>query len=129
MKEKAIETQIKNFFRYHGGWIQKVHSGLMKKSYAYRKGKRKGMERSHWMHLADQGTPDLIGCLSGKFIAIEVKKDMKEIAKWEKTAKTDRRSAAQHAQQRRIREAGGVTLVVASVEEVENDLRFLSLIP
>lgn len=129
MSEKVIETQIIAFIRYNGGWVQKVQSGMMKKAYAYRTGDRQGMERSHWIHLADQGTPDLLACISGKFVAIEVKKDAKEMEKWEKSAETDKRSAAQHVQQEKIREAGGITLVVCSVEEVEADLRELKLLP
>lgn len=128
MKEKSVETQIIMFLRYQGFWVQKVHSGMMKKSYAYRRGERRGAERSHWIHLADQGTPDLLACIHGKFVAIEVKKDAKEIAKWERTAETDQRSAAQHAQQENIRQAGGITLVCCSVEEVEADLRELGFI-
>lgn len=128
MKEKSIETQIKNSLRAAGFWVTKVQSGMMKKSYGYRKGIRQGATREHWIHLADEGTPDLLACIGGRFVGIEVKKDQKEIEKWKRTVETDRRSASQHRQQQDIRRAGGFTLVVCSVEEVFSDLYELGLI-
>lgn len=125
MKEKIIETQIIAFLRYQGAWVTKIQAGGMAKAYTNRK---TGEITVHRIHLAQRGVPDLLTCIAGKFIAIEVKKDAKEIEKWEKAKDTDTRSAAQHAQQGLIREAGGVTLIVCSVEEVETDLRELGLI-
>ncbi len=128
MKEKAIETQIKSFLRYHGAWAQKVHSGAIMKSYTRKTGFYKGMSQMYRVKLADEGTPDLLACVKGKFLAIEVKNSPKEVLAWKRSAETDRRSAAQHFQQDSIREAGGFTLVVSSVDELEEDLRELNLI-
>lgn len=123
MKEKAVETQIKSYIRMLGGYVVKVHSGALMKSYK----RKSGLTQAYRIQLADEGTPDLIACIHGKFIAIEVKRDQKEIEKWERTKDVDRRSAAQHNQQEAIRYSGGVTLVVCSVEQLEADLRELGL--
>lgn len=123
MKEKAVETQIKSYIRMLGGYVVKVQSGALMKSYK----RKSGLSQAYRIQLADEGTPDLLACIHGKFIAIEVKKDEKEIEKWERTKDTDRRSAAQHNQQEAIRYSGGVTLVVCSVEQLEADLRELGL--
>lgn len=124
MKEKSVETQCIIWIRTIGGYVQKVHSGGMFKSYA---GKRSGVNRIYKMKLADAGTPDLLGCIQGKFFAIEIKKDQKEIDKWRRTAETDKRSIDQHHQQDLIREAGGITLIVSSVEELMEDFKALKL--
>lgn len=126
-EEKNIETQIKVYLRSCGFWVTKVQAGMMKKSYTSR-GDRTAT-REHWVHLADQGTPDLLACIKGRFVGIEVKKDEKEIERWKRTAETDRRSAAQHAQQQAIRDAGGITLVVCSVDDLIADLKELQLLP
>lgn len=123
MKEKVIETQIKSYIRMIGGYVTKVHSGALMKSYK----RKNGTSQAYKIKLADEGTPDLIACIHGKFIAIEVKKDQKEVDKWERTKDVDRRSAVQHMQQEAIRYSGGVTLTVCSVEDLEADLRELGL--
>ena len=124
MKEKQIEKQIIDYIFAMGFWVTKVQAGSLVKSY---KDRKTGITRFHKIQLAVMGVPDLIACIHGKFIAIEVKKDQKEIEKWKRTKDTDRRSAAQHNQQEAIRYSGGVTLVVCSVEDLEKDLRELGL--
>lgn len=109
-----------------GCWVTKIQAGGLAKAYTNRK---TGAVKVHRIHLAQRGVPDLLACIAGKFVAIEVKKDAKEIAKWERTAKTDPRSIAQHEQQEAILKTGGVVLVVASVEDVEKDLHELGLLP
>jgi len=128
-KEKLIETAIMQFVRYSGGWCQKINSGSMMAGYT-RKGRGGGATgfRQYKVKLADAGTPDLICCIRGKFVSIEVKKDNEEIEKWRKTAETDLRSSRQHAQQDLIRQAGGFTLIACSVEQVEQGLKKLNLI-
>lgn len=123
MKEKAVETQIKSYIRMIGGYVVKVQSGALMKTYK----RKNGLSQAYRIQLAAEGTPDLIACIHGKFIAIEVKRDQKEIDKWERTKDVDRRSAAQHNQQEAIRYSGGVTLIVCSVEDLEADLRELGL--
>lgn len=129
MKEKLIETQIKNWLRASGAWVQKVHSGAMRKVYTRRRGENAGFTREHWVKLADRGTPDLIACINGFFVAIEVKKDAKEIEKWKKQAESNPRSAAQHAQHYAIKGAGGRVIVVCSVEGLEKALAELNMVP
>ncbi len=124
-QEKAIETQIIYYLRSIGAYVVKVHSGSMMKSYTRKTGVFRGQSKLYRMKLADEGTNDLIGIFRGKGFVIEVKKDLKEIEKWKETEETERRSAAQHYQQRLVREAGGFTLVACSVEMVENDFKTL----
>lgn len=124
MKEKPIETQILYFLRSLGGYFVKVHSGAMFASYT----RKSGIAKRYKVKLADEGTNDLIGAIKGVPITIEVKKDLKEIQKWERQKETDRRSAAQHYHQDQAHEAGFVTLVACSVEMVEEDLKKLKII-
>lgn len=126
MKEKAVETQIIMWIRTIGGYVQKVQSGAMLKGYA-KKTPYGPINRMYKINMADTGTPDLIGCIGGKFFAIEVKKDQKEIDKWRRTAETDKRSIAQHYQQDLIRNAGGITIIACSLEEVIQDFKALKL--
>ena len=124
LTEKQIELSIIHVLRLHGFWVQKVHSGALYKQYRDRQGKM----RQHKVKLADKGTPDLICCANGKFIAIEVKRDQKEIESWIRNAEKDHRSAAQHHQQELITHAGGIVMVVSSPEETLDHLRQLKLI-
>lgn len=128
MKEKLIETQIKNWLRHNGAWVQKVHSGAMRKVYTRRRGANAGFSREHWVKLADRGTPDLLACVNGHFVAIEVKKDAKEIETWKKKAETDPRSIVQHAQHHAIKAAGGRVIVVYSVEGLQRALEELEIL-
>ena len=128
MKEKPIETQIKTWLRRNGAWVQKVHSGAMRKVYTRRRGVNAGFSREHWVKLADSGTPDLLACINGYFVAIEVKKDAKEIETWKRKAETDRRSIVQHAQHHAIKAAGGRVIVVCSVEGLQKALEELEIL-
>lgn len=51
MKEKAFENQIKRYIESLGGWWVKFHGNMYTRD----------------------GVPDLLCCIRGKFIAIEVK--------------------------------------------------------
>ena len=126
MIEKQIENQIISYLRTIGAWVTKIQAGGLAKAYTNRK---TGAVKVHRIHLAHRGVPDLLACIDGKFVAIEVKKDAKEIAKWERTAKTDPRSLTQHIQQFAIREAGGLTCVVCSVEQLQETLKTMGLLP
>lgn len=129
MKEKPIETAIMQFIRYSGGWCQKVQSGAMLAGYTRKgRGATPAGFRQYKVKLADEGTPDILACIGGRFVAIEVKKDAKEIEKWQRDRETDQRSIVQHAQQDRIRQAGGITIVACSVDEVQRDFAELGLI-
>lgn len=57
------------------------------------------------------GVPDLIVCYKGRFIALEVKNEKGKTTK------------LQDAHLQQIKEAGGISAVVRSVEEVENEIK------
>ena len=59
------------------------------------------------MKASTNGVPDIIACVQGKFIALEVKSEK------------GRPSKLQIVAQRRIKEAGGESYIVRSVEEVQ----------
>ena len=58
----------------------------------------------------DNGTPDIICCMGGLFLAIEVKQPGKSPSK------------IQQHRLRQIREAGGVALVATSVDDLKEQL-------
>jgi hypothetical protein len=126
-RERAIETAIKNFIFLHGGYITKCQSGVIPREY-------KG--RTHMIHMGERGTPDMIGCLNGRFLGVEVKRDEKEVQKWlayplglrGKPIERNLRNEAQKETSKRIREAGGVFAVVCSVEELEQDLKIAGVL-
>lgn len=76
--------------------------------------------------MADKGTPDIIACIKGIFVGVEVKKDARAYKEW-KMQKTDTH-VAQHMQKNWILEAGGIYLIGYNVEQIEEDLRSLKLI-
>jgi hypothetical protein len=57
--------------------------------------------------LSKRGTADIIGCFSGQFVAIELKKDLKELDKKDSTSKL------QDYKLEKIRQAGGVALKIS----------------
>ena len=85
--------------------------------------------------LADAGTPDILASINGDFVAIEVKNGQAEVGKWKRIvekfkdtgqhAKSHTREINQYLQQKEIRKAGGTTLVVGSLEDLESDLKYL----
>ena len=58
-----------------------------------------------------RGVPDILLCLNGEFIGLEVKSD------------TGRPTKIQLAQMQRIRAAGGTAEIVTSVEDVKDILK------
>ena len=77
-KEKIYETKIKKYIRDKGGYCVKYHGN------AY----------------SENGTPDILACVNGYFLAIEVKAD------------NGKASELQLAKIRGIRKAGGLAYVV-----------------
>lgn len=86
--EKKVENQIKRYLENLGAYHVKIHGS------AY----------------MPAGTPDILACVSGRFVGIEVKKPKGGIV-----------SALQKLKIKQIRNAGGVALVATSVEEVERE--------
>lgn len=107
MREKDIESACIEWLRWHRHWCQKVHSGSLLVT-------RK--DRTYRVKLADEGTPDIVACVHGRFVGIEVKRDEKARRAWE------RQDEAQHLQHEGIAKAGGEVIVCCSVEEMEADM-------
>ena len=87
--EKKVENQIKRYLDSLGAYHVKIHGS------AY----------------MPAGTPDILACVRGTFVGIEVKKPKGGVV-----------SALQKLKIKQIRNAGGVALVATSVEEVEREL-------
>lgn len=93
--EKKVENQIKRYLDSLGAYHIKIHGS------AY----------------MPAGTPDILACIDGRFIGIEVKKPKGGIV-----------SPLQKLKIKQIRNAGGVGFVATSVEEVERELSRHNLI-
>lgn len=87
--EKHIENKIKEYLDSLGSFFIKTHGNMFSKA----------------------GTPDIIACINGRFVGIEVKKP---------GGKT---SALQVAQIKLIKQAGGVAFVADNLEHVKSELR------
>lgn len=87
--EKKVENQIKRYLDGLGAYHIKIHGS------AY----------------MPAGTPDILACVNGRFVGIEVKKPNGGVV-----------SALQKLKIKQIKNAGGVALVATSVEEVEREL-------
>lgn len=94
MSEKTIENEIKGYLDTIGAWHIKTHGNMFSKA----------------------GTPDLIACINGRFVAIEVKQPGGVV------------SALQKAHIKLIEQAGGVAFVSYSLEETKRDLKKFNLI-
>lgn len=88
IREKTIENQIKKWLEQQGYWWMKVHGDVFQKS----------------------GVPDILACVNGKFVGIEVKRS------------GGRLSELQKYNIDKIRAAGGVAFVATSVDEVRVNL-------
>ena len=91
MTESAIQAQILAYLRSIGGYAIKVITATV------------------------SGNPDIICCLNGKFVAIEVK----QLGK--------RPTQLQQLKLARIRECGGTAFVACSVEEVKSAISPLNI--
>lgn len=89
MAEKRIENQIKQYLDSIGAWHIKTHGNMFSKA----------------------GTPDIIACLRGRFVAIEVKQPGGRV------------SPLQMAHIKLINRAGGVAFVAYSLEDVKHILK------
>ncbi|ULG73188.1 VRR-NUC domain-containing protein [Macrococcus brunensis] len=89
--EKKIERQIIAYLESLDAWVFKVHGGSQ-------------FQRA--------GVPDIIACVNGRFVAVEVKRPKGGIV-----------SPLQHENIDWINRTGGVALVATSIDEVEFDLK------
>lgn len=88
LPEKRVETQIKNYLLSLGAYFIKTVGGSVA-----------------------AGTPDIIACVNGKFIGIEVKRPT-----------GGRVSELQKNHIKRINEAGGLAFIASSKDEVIDHL-------
>lgn len=84
VKEKAVENKIKKWLKDKGYWFFKVHGSIFQPA----------------------GIPDILACINGKFVAIEVKRSKGGIV-----------SPLQKAQIEMIKKNGGIAGVANSMEE------------
>lgn len=84
IKEKAVENKIKKWLKDKGYWFFKVHGSIFQPA----------------------GIPDILACINGKFVAIEVKRSKGGVV-----------SPLQKAQIQKIKENGGIAGVACSMEE------------
>ena len=82
MREKLIENQIKQHLKQIGAYYLKFHASAFTRS----------------------GVPDILACINGRYVAIEVKQE------------NGRVTPLQDAHQRQIRAAGGVAIIAYSFE-------------
>lgn len=131
-REKVIESHCMEVARIHGIYLQKIHSGAVFV---------KAGPATYKMKLADQGTPDLMCCVRGRFVGVEVKDSPETVAEWERCwdkylasgndddgrtlKKSWERSVFQHMQHDLIRKAGGEIIVCSSAEEFLEDIKTL----
>lgn len=92
MKEKTIERQIRNYLTSVGAWHIKTHGNMFSRA----------------------GTPDILACLNGRFVAIEVKQPGGRV------------SPLQMAHIKLINQAGGVAFVAYSLEEAKKNIKKLN---
>lgn len=88
--EKQVENKIKNYLSSIGAYFEKIHGGSIYQS---------------------AGIPDILACINGRFVAIEVKKP-----------NGGEFSALQKLKLRQIEESGGIGIVARSVQEVRDRL-------
>lgn len=84
MLEKKVENNIKKWLKDKNYWYFKVHGSIYQPS----------------------GIPDILACINGKFVAIEIKRSKGGVV-----------SPLQKAQIEKIKENGGIAGVATSMEE------------
>jgi Holliday junction resolvase len=88
--EKKVENQIKSYLDLLGAYYLKVHGSMYQPA----------------------GTPDILACINGRFVAIEVKRPNGGVV-----------SALQKSKLKKIEQVGGVSIVARSVEDVSEMLQ------
>lgn len=87
--EKRVEDQIKKYLDSLGSYYLKVHGSAFQPA----------------------GTPDILACVNGRFVGIEVKKSKGGVV-----------SELQKLKIKQIQNAGGVAFVARSVKDVKQEL-------
>lgn len=91
--EKKVENDIKRFLEKKSAWYLKVHGSALQPA----------------------GTPDILCCYKGRFIAIEVKRP-----------NGGKVSALQKLKMKQIEQSGGIAFVANDVEVVKDVFQKLS---
>jgi len=135
MTENEIQASIIEYIRRIGGYCQRVNSGSMFSSYA---NKKSGDIAHRRVKMADKGTPDILACINGKFIAIEVKRDLKAVERWQKAVsnffktgkltKSNEGAVHQLWEAEKIQKAGGLCIMVNSIDRLDQVLFNLKII-
>lgn len=101
--EKDVQRGILDYLAHIGAWPVRINSGAISGDHA---GKRRFVRMN-----SQPGCPDVLCCLDGRFIGIEVKRLGGKA--------TEKQLSALDA----IRRAGGVAFVATSIEDVERALK------
>lgn len=95
--ESKIQKEILDFLKQHGFWAINIVGGVTQK----------------------RGTPDILACVQGLFVALEVKDPTGNHPV----------TSAQQINLRKIRSAGGIGAVVTSVDEVRRIMESINDLP
>ena len=93
--EKKVENNIKKYLDSLNAYYLKVHGSMYQPA----------------------GTPDILACVNGKFVAIEVKRPNGGVL-----------SELQKSKLKKIENSGGVSIVARSVEDVSEVLKYKNVI-
>lgn len=107
--EHDIQTLILNYLPYFGVKALRINSGMIRATNKYGK--------NHMIRMAPVGTPDIIGChKSGRMVCIEVKKPSTKnnVTTWQQNSLDE------------WRDAGALSFVATSIEDVEKELKKLT---
>jgi hypothetical protein len=96
MSETALVNAIIAYLTYRGALAIRINAG----------GIVTGEEKRRYVRLAPVGCPDVIACISGRWVGIEAK------------IGRNKQTPAQLDFQRRVNEAGGVYIVCRDVDEL-----------
>ena len=94
MKETEIQKAILDYLRLKGRFFWRNNSGAFK------------TESGGFYRVGTAGAPDIIGCVDGKFVGLEVKTEKGKL------------SVDQQAFARGLRTAGGAFHLVRSIDDV-----------
>lgn len=134
MTENEIQSSIIEYIRRAGGYCQRINSGSMFSTYTSKSG-----DFAHRrIKMADPGTPDILACINGRFIAIEVKKDKDAVDKWNnqvanyfktrRLTKYNQGAMDQLWEGEKITKAGGLCIMANSIDRLEEILFNLQII-
>ena len=114
MKEHQLMTLLKNYLQAKGWWVMRINSGAIRATNKY--------GNQHMVRLAEVGMPDLMAFRS----ADRGIKDYFELTQLlfieVKTPQNPKPTFAQEQKMTELQEHGARTLVIHSLEELEEEL-------